>query len=514
MSRDSVEPTEIGESRTYRRRWWTLVTVCLSTVIVGLDTFVVTVALPTIQRELNATSSELLWIVNAYTLIFGALMLTSGALGDRLGRARVLQAGVALFGLCSVGAYFSGTAAHLIIWRFFMGAGAAIIISTTLAIITNVFPDKERARAIGVWVGLSSIGLALGPIIGGALVQHFNWNSIFLINIPIAAAALVLGWFFVPDSRDVNSRRPDIVGNVLSLAGLAALIYALINGGSRGWTGPQVLGTMVGSIVVLAVFILWERRVSEPLLELHFFRNRHFSVGMAITVVSSLALFGLLYVLTFYMQFVQGFSPLGTGLRYAPLALGLLVGGVTADRVVSRLGAKWVIAAGFVGTAVVFFLISSLKAGSPFWQLGTELFMSSFCLGYVAAPVTDVIMGSVPRVKAGIGSATNSVFKQVAGAIGVAVFGAVLTSIYVSRFVEQASAISGLPTALVKQASGSVGAAVAIAGSGKLPSTLADALALAAKQSFMDSWRVMFVVISVVLLAGGLVVVVLMPARA
>ncbi len=321
-----------------------------------------------------------------------------------------------------------------------MGAGAAMILPAAPSYLPTYSPRRKGQGNRGVG-GPYAITHTLGPIIGGALVQNFNWNSIFLINIPVAVIALILGWFLIPDSRDSNPRKLDIVGNILSLAGLSALIYGLINGGSRGWTDAQVLATLLGSVLLIALFVLWERMSSQPLLEIGFFRKARFSAGIAVLVILGLGLNGFQYVLTYYMQFVKGYNALGTGLRYLPLALGILLGAVMADNAVKRLGTKWVMAIGFVGTAILFILISRFTIDSPFWQLGTELFFSAFFLGNIIAPVTNAIMGALPKAKAGIGSAMNTVFRMVSGTIGVAALGAVLTSIYASNFVKSAAAI-------------------------------------------------------------------------
>ena len=505
--------SEVKTSRVYRLRWWTLVTIAISILVIVLDATVMNVALPTIQKELNASSSDLLWMVNAYTMIFGALMLTTGSLADRLGRAKVLQAGIIVFGLSSIGAFFSGSANQLIIWRFLMGAGAAMILPTTLAIITNVFPENERGRAIGVWAGLNAIGIALGPIIGGALVQNYRWNSIFLINIPVAVVALLMGWFFIPDSKDSNPRKLDIVGNVMALAGLAALIYGLINGGSKGWTDPTVLGTLAGSVILLTVFVLWERHVSQPLLELGFFKNPRFTAGILILTILGLALNGFSYIATFYMQFVKAYSALGTGLRYIPLAVGLLFGAVGSDRVVKILGAKWVMAIGFTGMAVSLLALASLSIGTSFTVFGIELFFLGAFLGIIMAPVTDIIMGSLPKEKAGIGSAMNTVFRTVSGAIGVAILGSILNSIYTSKFLSAMASIKGLPASLGQAGSNSVGAAVGIAASGKLPPTIAAALAQAGRDSFMDGWHIIGIIIAIIAVVGIVVTITLIPHR-
>ncbi len=236
MAATKSEKPETKEARMYRLRWWTLVTIGISILVTILDTTVMNVALPTIQRQLNATGSDLLWMVNAYEMVLGALIITTGSLADRFGRGKLLRIGLLIFGISSLAAFLSRSPTQLIIARIFMGTGAATIAPCTLSTITNVFPAKERGQAIGVWAGLNAVGLALGPIIGGMLVQHFNWNSIFIVNIPVVIVALILGWFFVPDTKDSHPRKLDLLGNFLALAGLAALIYGLISAGSRGWT--------------------------------------------------------------------------------------------------------------------------------------------------------------------------------------------------------------------------------------------------------------------------------------
>ena len=505
--------TETKESRIYRMRWWTLFAVSLSVLIVVLDSTVMNVALPTIQAKLNATSTELEWMVNAYTLVLGALMLTSGLLGDRLGRAKLLQAGVALFGLSSLAAIFAGTATILIICRIFMGLGAALIMPNSLAIVTNIFPAEERGRAIGVWVGISSVGVALGPVIGGSLVQNFNWNSIFIINIPVVFVALVAGWFLIPNSRDDNPRKLDIPGNILAIGALAILLFGLINGGSWGWTNTGVLGSLCGSVILIALFILWERRVAQPMLEIGFFRNSRFSASIGAVCIMGLALNGVMYILTYYMQFVKGYTPLETGVRFIPLASGLFLGAGTVDRVVKRLDTKRVVLAGFIAAAIVLSFMSRFSIESPFWQLGIGLFFLGFFLGYIVAPAMDALMGALPEAQAGIGSGMANASRMVAGAVGVAALGSALSSIYSAHFDKAAATIPGLPIDLAKKASDSVGRAIGIAHSGKLPADTANALTQAAKHSFMDGWQTATVISAVIFVAGALTVLKFMPGR-
>lgn len=498
-------------SRAYRMRWWTLVVIAVSVLIVVIDSSIVNIALPTLQRELGTTMSELQWIVSAYIMAFAAMMLTMGALGDRLGRARMLHAGIVIFGGASLAAAFASTGGQLIIWRAIMGIGGAMILPATLAILTNVFPREERGKAIGVWAGLNGIGIALGPIIGGLIIDELQWNWIFLVNIPIAVVALTAGWFLVPDSRDPNPKRLDPQGTVLSAAALSALVFGLIQGGNWGWTDGAVIGSLAGSVALMALFALWERHTTHPMLEIGFFRSARFSVGVGAVSMMALALVGMTFALTLYMQFVNGYGALETGIRFVPLALGIFMGAGSADKLVSRLGTTRVIVTGFAGTAVIGALASFWEVNTAYWQIGAMFFGLGFFLGYIAAPATDAVMGALPEARAGVGSAMNTVSRLVAGSIGVAALGAVLSTIYSSSFERAASAIAGLPADVAEAASDSVGAAVTIAA--KLPPGLGDAVARAARESFMDGWQIMAFFTCGMSVIAALLILRFMPPR-
>ena len=499
------------QEKTFRLRWWALITIALSVIIVVLDTSILNVALPTLQRELNITGSGLQWILNSYMMAFAALMLTTGALGDRIGRAKMLQAGIIIFALGSLAASFASTGSQLIIWRVFMGIGGSMILPATLAIVTNIFPDNERPKAIGIWAGINGLGVALGPIIGGLILNHLTWQWIFLVNLPIAAAALLMGWFLVPDSRDPNPKRVDLPGTFLSASALGALVYGLINGSVRGWSDPWVLGTLSGAAVLIAGFILWERKTTHPMLEIGFFKNPRFSAGVMAVSIMALALIGINYSLTLYMQFVNGYSPLQAGVRFVPVALGILFGAGSAGRLVGRFGTKRVMISGFLGTIAMIFLASFWRINTPYWQIGLVFFGYGFFLGYIAAPAADAIMGALPKARAGIGSAMNSVTRMVAGSIGVAALGSVLNDIYASSFDKEAAVLS-LPAEIGAIARDSVGAAVTVAS--KLPAEMGNLLAQAARQSFMDAFQAMAIVSCLICAMGSIVVLKLMPHKA
>ncbi len=501
----------ISMEKAYPLRWWTLLTISVSVIVIVLDTSILNVALPTLQKELSISGAGLQWILNIYMMAFAALMLTSGALGDRLGRARMLQAGIAVFALGSLAASFATTSGQLIAWRAVMGVGGAMILPATLAIITNLFPSAERPKAIGVWAGINGIGVALGPIIGGLILDNLSWHWIFLVNLPVAAVALVMGWFFVPDSQDTNPKRLDLLGTFLSALVLGALVYGLINGSVRGWTDPWVLGTLAGAVAAGTAFVLWERHVPYPMLEMGFFKNPRFSAGVLAVSIMALALIGINYSLTLYMQFVNGYTPLQAGVRFVPVALGILFGAGSAGRLVGRLGTKRVMVSGFLGTIAMVFLAYFWQVGTPYWQIGLIFFGYAFCLGYIAAPAADAIMGALPKARAGIGSAMNSVSRMVAGSIGVAALGSALNSIYTASF-DKAAAGLPLPAEAVAAARDSVGAAVAVAG--RLPAEVGNTLAALGKQSFMDGFHTMVLISCVICAAGCLLVALAMPARA
>jgi EmrB/QacA subfamily drug resistance transporter len=440
-------------STVYQRRWWTLVAIAISVIIVVLDSSIVNIALPTLQRELGATISDLQWIISAYIMVFAGLMLTAGSLGDRLGRARMLQAGIIVFALASMAAAFSDSGTELIIWRAVMGVGGAMILPSTLAIITNVFPREERGRAIGVWAGLNGIGIALGPIIGGLIIENLTWRWMFFVNLPVAVVALVLGWFLIPNSRDQNPKRIDAPGTLLSMAALSTLIFGLIKSNDWGWTDARVIGSLGGGIVLVAAFILWERHTAHPMLEVHLFRNRRFSAGVMAVCLMSLGLVGITFALTLYMQFVKGFSPLQTGVRVVPLALGMFIGATTADRLVRAVGTTKVMLVGFLGIAAVGAIASFWEVNTVYWQLGVVFACLGFSLGYVAAPASDAVMGALPEARAGVGSAMNTVSRMFSGSLGVAVLGSILSSIYSSSFNRAISGIPGVPHEIIGPAS-------------------------------------------------------------
>jgi len=305
----------------YARRWKTLGVLSLSLVIIGLDNTILNVALPTLQDEFDASPSKLQWMVDSYLLVFAGLLLVFGTLGDRFGRKLALQAGVSIFGLASLGALVADSANEVIAVRAAMGVGAALIMPATLSIIANVFSGEERGKAIGIWAAVAAIGIGLGPLTGGLLLEWFDWSSVFMVNVPFAAAALLLGIRYVPESRDPRPGSFDLLGAALSTAGFSILVFAIIEAPEQGWTSGLVLGSLAASVALLILFFWWERRIAEPMLDLGFFRSARFSVGTAAVSTAFFALLGGIFALTQYLQFVHGFSAIEAGAIMSPIAL-------------------------------------------------------------------------------------------------------------------------------------------------------------------------------------------------
>ena len=474
-----------SETSNYRRRWATLAVLSLSLVIIGLDNTILNVALPTLQRTFDASASQLQWMVDSYVVVFAGLLLTMGALGDRSGRAKALASGLIIFGGASFFASNAGSAGELIAARAVMGIGAALIMPATLSIIVDVFPRDERGRAIAIWAAVAGVGIGLGPLLGGILLESFWWGSVFLVNVPVVAAALALGWYLVPDSRDPEARPLDLPGAVTSMGAVSALVYAIIEASDRGWSDPLVLGAFGAAIALGAAFAYRELNTEHPMLDLSFFRSARFSAGIAAISISYFALFGTLFLLTQYLQFVQGYSALEAGLRTAPLAIGIGIGAGRSDALVRRFGTTRVVLMGSIGLGLVIGSMGLWTVGTTYWIVGSAIALMAFFMGNVMAPATDSVMGAVPEAKAGVGSAMNDVTRQVGGALGIAVIGSVLNGSYSSKM---ADAVATLPPTAAEAASDSVGAAIQVAA--QLPEGAGEILVGAAGSAFVDAFGV------------------------
>lgn len=499
-------------SETTSHRWLVLGIMNLSLLLIVLNNSIVNVALPSLQAQLDATTGQLQWIVDAYVLVFAGLLLTMGALSDRFGRGGALATGLTVMGIASVSAAVAETANQLIAARAVMGVGGALVMPATLSIITNVFPDPtERARAIAVWAATAGAAVAIGPVTGGWLLEHFWWGSVFLVNLPVAIVALVLGRLFVPTSKDPSAPPVDLPGAALSIVAVAALVYAIIEG-PRGWTEPVVLGGFVLAAILAVTFVWWERRIPYPMLDVRFFRNPRFSAASGALALTFFGLFGSMFLMTQLLQSVLGFSPLGAGLRMLPVAAAIVVVSPLSARLVERIGTTRVMATGLLTAAAGLLAASRITDGASYWpEVVVPLGILGVGLAMVMPPATESIMGSLPRAKAGVGSAVNDTVRQIGGALGVAVLGSVFSSIYRPR-VRDSLATASLPGDAVDAASDQIGAAASIAE--RIGGDAGREVFDAAARAFTDGMSIAFILGAGALTLGALIVARFLPARA
>ena len=503
------------QAKSYERRWWILAVLCFSLIVIVLDNTILNVAIPTIVRDLDATNSQLQWMVDSYTLVFAGLLLTAGSLGDRYGRRGALQVGLVLFGIGSIASAMAGSADQLIATRAFMGIGGAFIMPATLSIITNVFPPQERGKAIGVWAGTAGLGAVLGPMTGGLLLEHFYWGSVFLVNIPVVVIGLIAGIFLIPTSKDPAAPRLDPFGAVLSIVGLVSLLYGIIEAPQQGWSDPMIMGAFVFGIAVLAAFIVWEAHTDHPMLDVKFFKNPRFTAASTGIMCIFFAMFGTMFLLTQYLQFTLDYSPLQTGIRLLPWAAIMMIVSPTSARLVQRFGTKVVVTAGLSIATVALLSLSTLTVDSHYWpDVLWRMMLMAFGMSLTMAPATESIMSALPLAKAGVGSAVNDTTRQVGGALGVAIIGSVLSSIYASEMGDflAGSPIQGAQATGIKESLGAaLGTASALA---KSAPDFAASLAHAANSAFVDGLQAAVLVAAGVAFVGAVVAFFWLPARA
>ncbi len=511
--REALRDPEI----VYQRRWLTLLVLCISLIVITLDNTILNVALPTLARStrtggLGATASQLQWTVDAYTLVFAGLLLTAGSLGDRFGRYRFLATGLAIFGIGSALSAFAPSANALIATRALMGIGGAFIMPSTLSIITNVFTNPaERGKAIGVWAGVSALGIGLGPITGGVLLEHFWWGSIFIVNVPIVIAGLVLGFKLVPESRDPQHAALDPVGALLSIAALGSILWAVIEAPNHGWGAPEILAAFGAGIVILGAFFAWELHSRHPMLDMHFFENPRFSAASGAITLVFLSLFGTLFLLTQYLQSVLGYSTVKAGAVLLPQAAVLMVFAPLSNVWVQRWGNKIVVATGLLLVTSSLALFTVFRPDSSVLVIIGITMLLGVGMANVLAPCTDSIMGSLPRAKAGVGSAVNDTTRQMGGAVGVAVFGSMMASHFHSTIAGKLGTI--VPPGLVQRVRDNVGQAVGVAAQTANRSVSAR-IAAAAKDSFVGGLHLIGLVAAAITLAAAIGVALFLPARA
>ncbi len=501
---------DLGSNRGSRRL--VLFVLSLSVLIINLDGTILNVALPSIVRDLHATSSQLQWIVDAYVIVLAGLLLAAGSLGDHVGRKRVFLVGLGVFALGSALSAFSGSTSSLVAARAFMGVGGAAVMPSTLSILTNVFTaPHDRARAIGIWSGTNGLGLALGPLVGGWLLAHYWWGSVFLINVPIALVAAVIAVIVVPDSKNVDAAAPDFVGAIASLVGVALLLWGIIEAPAKGWLSPSIVLAILGAVAVVGGLVWWERRSTHPLIELSFFRLRRFSVAMGGLGLAVFALAGTMFLLTQYLQFSLGYSAFATGLRITPIAVVLIVVAAFSTTLARYAGTKIVVVAAMVLIALGLQLLSAVTVHTTYTDALPAFFLLGIGSGLAIAPCTDSVMGSVPAELAGVGSATNSTALQIGSALGVAVIGSLLNTRYQSR-IDLALVGHAVPSQVAAVIRSSLGGALAVA-----QRTGGDAglqLAAAARQSFLAGLDFAVDVAAAIVGVAALIVAALLPSRA
>src|SRR4051794_24143824 len=487
-----------------RRRWWILGALILAVILVGLDSTILNVALPTLAADLGASTAQLQWIVDAFVLVLAGLLLPAGALADRLGRRPVLLGGIAVFTLGSLGAAYSGTATWLIVARAVMGAGAAVILTVPLAVLPSIFDADERPKAIaGVTVALG-LGLPLGPIVGGWLLAHVWWGGVFLINVPLGVLAAIGVAVLLPNSRASSRTAVDLLGAALSTAGLIGVVYAVVEAPSRGWTSAPVVVAGTVGLALLAGFAVWERRTAAPMVDLALLSRPRFTWGTAAATMAMFAMLGLLFVVPLYLQSVRGFDPLGTGLRLLPLILGLVVGAKVGERLTVGLGARIPVVAGLLLIATALSWGATLQVATAYGVMAAWLALTGAGLGLTITPAMDAVLGEVPEEHSGSGTALTMALRQVGGALGVAVLGSLAGAAYTGRLH-----VGGLPAPAADAVRESVAGGMAVA-----RAMGSESLAAQVSAAYVHAVTVVLLVTAGIAVGGAVLAALRLPARA
>ena len=478
----AIERTEPVHSQAqHDRRWWTLAVLCLSLLIVFVGNSSLNVTIPTLSRVLGATNSQLQWVIAIYSLVFAGLLFSSGAIGDRFGRKGALQAGLVIYLAACVAASASHDMGQLIACRAAMGVGAAFIMPSTLSILVNVFPPHERTKAIAIWASVTGAAGAIGPVASGWLLGHYWYGSVFLVNVPILVVALASGKVLVPRSRDPEQGQLDPVGAALSIVGIVAIVYGLIQAPTDGWASPSTLVAFAIGVIVLALFVAWELRVDEPMLDIRYFKIPAFSTGTGGMILVFLAMYGVMFLITQYFQLILHYSPLSSALRFLPMAPIMIVVAPMTPKLSARFGAHRTVATGMVLVAFALAMFRGLDTHTPYWYVLISIVPLVSGIALAMSPMTAAIMSAVPPRRAGAGSAMNDATRELGAALGIALMGSVAASQYVHRIN---NLTAHLPAATQHQAR--VSLADAIAAAQKLPSASGRLLTAGADHAFID----------------------------
>lgn len=496
ISRRDYVPEEV-----YNRRWWILGVLCLSLVVVMIANTSLNVALPVLSRELSATNTQLQWMVESYSLVFAGLLFTAGAIGDRYGRKGIMQAGLLLFGVASAAAaLFVDSADSLIAVRAAMGLAGAMVMPATLSILTNVFPPKERAKAVGLWAGVSGAGIALGPLLTGYLLEHFSWHSIFLINLPIILVTVLASAILVPRTADPSHTNLDLGGATLSAVGLVSLVYALTEAPEKGWLSAGTLAIGGIGLAIMALFVWWELRQDEKaMLDVRLFKVPAFGISSLALTLVFFALMGAFFSFSQLLQFVYGYGPLESAVRTLPMAFTMMFVSPLSTKLVEKLGKRRTVAAGLLLVAVGMFLISLLSSSSPYLALATAMVVMASGMATAMTPTTDLLMSAVPRSRAGMGSAMNDTTRELGGVLGIAILGSLLASQYSHKI---APAVASLPDATKEIAEKSLAGALAIA---QQSGPAGEQIATAAKDTFIGGLGFSLTISAVIVALAGVI---------
>ena len=459
------------DEHVFQRRWWILAALCLSLLIVFIGNSSLNVTIPTLSRELGATESQLQWVIAIYSLVFAGLLFSTGAIGDRFGRKGVLQIGLVLFLSACIAAAWSTSMAQLIACRAVMGVGAALIMPATLSILVNVFPPNERTKAIAIWAAVTGAAGAIGPVASGWILNHFWFGAVFLVNVPFIILALVSGWFLVPKSKDPEEARLDPVGAVLSIIGIVAIVYGLIEAPEYGWGSAATLTAFAIGAVVLTAFVFWELHNDEPMLDMRYFKNGAFSTGTGGMILVFMAMYGVMFLITQYFQLILGYSPLGSALRLLPMAPIMIIVAPLTPRLSERFGANRTVAFGLGLVGVGLLLFRGLSDSTPYVYIFFSVIPLVSGIALAMSPMTAAIMSAVPPRRAGAGSAMNDASRELGAALGVAVMG----SVAASRYAHAVDGLTGgLAPAAQETARSSLAGALQVAG--EQPAAIGDAL--------------------------------------
>jgi EmrB/QacA subfamily drug resistance transporter len=492
-------------------RWWTLGALGFCLLVINLDMTVLNVALPTLARDMQATDSQLQWMVDAYTLVYASLVLLGGSMGDRFGRKRMLIIGLLVFGIGSLWSAFSGSANVLILARGFMAVGGALIMPGTLSLVANIFVGKERAQAIGITQGIMGIGIVIGPLIGGFLLEHFSWGVIFFINVPVMLLAVPICFWLVPESKDPHASRIDLPGALSSITGLCALLYGIIEAPTYGLGDSHILFTLGAAVILLTGFVIWERHTTTPMLNLTIFRNPAISAAIVALTLASLGMTGGLFFLTQYLQLVLNDTPMVAGLSFIPFVIGLLVTSVGLSPLLDRLiGTKFTVSTGLFLSAGSIALLATLDMHTSSIAIAGMLALLGAGLGITMVPATNAIMGTLPLNQAGVGSAATDTAQEVGNALGVAILGSILAAAYQAS-MDAAPAIRALPAPLRAIARDSLGRAVALAS--QMSSPGAQTLLNVARSAFVAAIGPTVLIGAIIVGCGALVAIFFLPRR-